>query len=114
LALARFAMRDAADADVVRRYADLIKSELNIKDVGVVSADDARGLVKVNYSLNPIPRLLGKKFGADFKQLQSALREGDQDFVRPIAETLLAGQSAVVTLEGKDFEVTPEEVEVKV
>jgi isoleucyl-tRNA synthetase len=114
LALARFAMRDASEADIVKRYTDLIKSELNIKDVGVVSGEDARGLVKVVYSLNPIPRLLGKKFGGDFKRLQSALRDGDQDFVRPIAETLLAAQNAVVTLDATDFEVTPEEVEVKV
>lgn len=114
LALARFAMRDASEADIVKRYTDLIQSELNIKEVGVVSADDARDLVKVNYSLNPIPRILGKKFGGDFKRLQTALRDGDQSFVRPVAETLLAGQNATVTVDGDQFEVTPEEVEVKV
>ncbi|HLV36303.1 MAG TPA: DUF5915 domain-containing protein, partial [Spirillospora sp.] len=98
----------------VKRYADLIRSELNIKEVGVVSADDARGLVRVNYSLNPIPRLLGKKFGGAFKRLQTALRDGEQDYVRPIAEKLLAGENVVVELDGDSFEITPEEVEVKV
>jgi isoleucyl-tRNA synthetase len=111
---AQFATRDAAEADVVRRYADLIKSELNIKDIGVMGAEDARGLVRVVYALNPIPRLLGKKYGGDFKRLQSALRDGDQDTVRPVAERLLAGEAAQVELDGKIFEVTPEEVEVKV
>lgn len=110
----RFAMRDASEADVVRRYADLIRSELNLKEIGVVSADDARGLVQVTYSLNPIPRLLGKKFGGQFKRLQSALRDGEQDFIRPYAQKLLAGETVTVELDGDTFEVTPEEVEVKV
>ncbi|MAS34637.1 MAG: isoleucine--tRNA ligase [Anaerolineaceae bacterium] len=114
LAQVRFAMRDAAEADVVTEYADLIKSELNVKDIGVVSGDAARGLVQVNYFLNPIPRLLGKKYGSDFKRLQSALRDGEQDAVRPYAEKLLAGENATVELDGDSFEVTPEEVEVKV
>src|SRR5690606_12705716 len=114
LPLAQFATRDASEADIVKRYADLIRSELNIKEVGVVSADDARGLVRVNYSLNPIPRLLGKKFGGAFKRLQTALRDGEQDYVRPIAEKLLAGENVVVELDGDSFEITPEEVEVKV
>ncbi len=114
LALGRFATRDASEADVVKRYADLIKSELNIKDIGAVAADDAQSLVKVIYSLNPIPRLLGKKFGGDFKRLQTALRDGEQSFVRPVAVKLLAGENVVVELNGDTFEVTPEEVEVKV
>src|SRR5690606_12706592 len=44
-----FATRDAREADVLTRMSDIIKSELNVKQVGVVSADDARGLVKVVY-----------------------------------------------------------------
>src|SRR5690606_28876702 len=66
------------------------------------------------YELNPIPRLLGKKYGGDFKRLQSALRDGEQETIRPYAEKLLAGENAKVTLDGDTFEVTPEEVEVKV
>jgi isoleucyl-tRNA synthetase len=114
LARARFATRDASEAEIVKRYTDLIQSELNIKQIGVVAADDAHDLVKVIYTLNPIPRLLGKKFGGDFKRLQAALRDGDQVFVRPYAEKLLAGEHAVVELDGDAFEVTPDEVEVKV
>ncbi len=108
-----FATRDAREADVITRMTDIIRSELNVKQVGVVSADDARDLVKVVYKLNPLPHLLGKKYGKDFKRLQSALRDGEQDAIRPYAEALLRGETAVVVLDGDQFEVTPEEVEVK-
>ncbi len=110
---AEFALRDAAETPVIERLADLIQSELNVKAVGVVRADDARSLVSVIYSLNPLPQLLGKKYGKDFRRLQSALREGEQAFVRPVAEALLRGENAQVAVDGDVFEVTPEEVEVK-
>jgi isoleucyl-tRNA synthetase len=110
---AEFVVRDAAEAPVIERLADLIQSELNVKAVGVVRADDARSLVQVVYSLNPLPQLLGKKYGKDFRRLQSALREGEQADIRPVAEALLRGENAQVTLDGDTFEVTPAEVEVK-
>lgn len=114
LAQAQFATRSAAEAAIVERYAELITGELNVKAAGVMAADDAQSLVTVVYHLNPLPRLLGKKFGKDFKRLQVALRDGEQDAIRPYAEALLAGENAVVELDGDTFEVTPEEVEAKV
>ena len=109
-----FATRDASEGKIVSQLTDIIQSELNVKTVGVMSADAARDLVKVVYKLNPLPQLLGKKYGKDFKRLQSTLRDGEQDAVRPYAETLLRGENAMVEIEGDRFEVTPEEVEVKV
>lgn len=114
LASVEYATRDAADAAVVSSLATLIRGELNVKSVGVLSADDARSRVKTIYNLNPIPRLLGKKFGENFRRVQAVLREGTQESIRPYAETLLRGENAMVWLDGESFEVTPEEVEVKV
>src|SRR5690606_5189705 len=74
----------------------------------------ARDLVKVVYKLNPLPHLLGKKYGKDFKRIQTALRDGEQDAIRPHAEALLRGENTVVELDGDKFEVSPDEVEVKV
>ncbi len=114
LSSVEFATRDTREVNVIERMADLIKGELNVKQVGVVSADDARNLVKVIYRLNPLPHLLGKKYGKDFKRLQSTLRDGEQEAIRPYAEALYRGEKVVVELDGERFEVTPEEVEVKV
>ena len=45
-------------------------------------------------------------------QLVEKLRE--QDAIRPYAEKFLAGENAVVDIDGDTFELTPDEVEVKV
>jgi isoleucyl-tRNA synthetase len=109
LAVAQFVTREAAESEAVTRLADLVKSELNVKQVQVLaSAGDV-----VQYRLNPLPRLLGKKLGKDFPRVQAALREGQQDDVRRWATTLLGGKSISLELDGQAFEVTPEEVEVQ-
>jgi isoleucyl-tRNA synthetase len=109
LANALFAVRDAKEATSVGRLSDLIASELNVKSLEVIS--DAGEFVE--YKLNPLPSLLGKKFGKDFPHVQKVLREGDQAEVRRYAEALLRGENIIVTLDGLDFEATPQEVEVK-
>ncbi len=108
LASARFAVRDAAEAATVARFADLIGGELNVKTV--TSLDEAGAVV--NYKLNPLPSLLGRKFGKDFPRVQKALREGDSANVRRWADALLSGENIVVSLDGQDFETTPEETQV--
>lgn len=115
LAGAQFAMRDVSEAPIVERYSQLIMSALNLKSVSVMGADEASALASTTrYSLNPLPRFLGPKYGQDFKAIQSALKDGDQDFVRPLAEKLLAGQDVILELAGTDFEILNRECEVKV
>ena len=115
LASAQFATRDVAESETIERYAELIKSELNLKDIKVMGADEADRFSSTSvYSLNPLPRFLGPKFGKDFKALQTALKDGGQDFVRPFAERLQAGNDISVELDGKTFAVANEECEVKV
>jgi isoleucyl-tRNA synthetase len=93
-------------AEIVGRYADLIADELNVKSVSVLDkAEDV-----VTYSLNPIPKLLGPRFGQDFPKIQKLLREGD---ATSYARTLLAGNDITVPYDGKEAVLTPEEVEVK-
>ena len=115
LADAQFALRDVSEAPVVERYTDLIKSELNLKSVSVMGADEATAFESTTiYSLNPLPRFLGRKYGADFKAIQAALRDAEQDFVRPYAERLLAGEDIMLELNGARFEILNKECEVKV
>ncbi len=115
LAGAQFAMRDVSEAPIVERYSQLMMSALNLKSVRVMGADEASALASTTrYSLNPLPRFLGPKYGQDFKAIQAALKDGDQDFVRPLAEKLLAGQDVTLELDGTDFEILNGECEVKV
>ena len=115
LAGARFAMRDVIEAPIIERYSQLIMDELNLKSVSVMGADEASQFESATiYTLNPLPRFLGPKFGKDFKAVQSALKNGAQDFVRPFAEQLLAGESITLELDGAVFEILNNECEVKV
>ncbi len=109
LAEARFALRATGEAAAVARLTSLIESELNVKRVSVL--EDAGTVVE--YKLNPLPQVLGKKFGKDFPRVQKLLREGNSAQVRGWAETLLRGENVTVEIDGQPFEVTPEEVEVK-
>ncbi len=115
LASAQFALRDVAEAQAVERHTALIRSELNLKRLHVMGADEAGEMsATTHYQLNPLPRFLGRKFGRDFKAVQAALRDGEQDFVRPYALQLLDEQDITLELDGAQFEILNQECEVKV
>ncbi|GAB4508494.1 MAG: hypothetical protein OHK0046_01110 [Anaerolineae bacterium] len=109
LANALFGLRSSGEREVVTRYSELIRDELNVKALDLLEG----GGDVIRYALNPLPQMLGKKLGKDFPRVQKALREGEAADVRTWAETLLSGGNVSLTLDGDTFEVTPEEVEVK-
>ena len=113
LPLVEFAARDAQERERIERLAPLIASELNVKRVRVLKHDDADTRLSLRYSLRPIPRLLGRRLGKDFKPLQSALLAGEQDWLRPLAEGLLAGEVVSLQLGEKEYRLAPDEVEVQ-
>ncbi len=96
-----------AQAEIVRSYAGILADELNVKAVSVL---DKPGDV-VAYSLNPLPQMLGPRFGKDFPAIRRRLSEGD---VAIMAASLLAGQSITVQYDGQEASLSPQEVEVRV
>jgi isoleucyl-tRNA synthetase len=85
--------------DSVKRTADIIADELNVKSVEL--AEDEAALV--TYKLLPDNKKLGPKFGAKFPQVRAALQNADSFAV---AHAVRAGQS--VTL--GEFELAPDEI----
>ena len=85
--------------DSVRRTADIIADELNVKSVEL--AEDEAALV--TYRLLPDNKKLGPKFGAKFPQVRSALQSADSF---AIAHAVRSGQR--VTL--GEFELAPDEI----
>ncbi len=85
--------------DSVKRTADIIADELNVKSVEL--AEDEAALV--TYRLLPDNKKLGPKFGAKFPQLRAALQSADSFAV---AHAVRSGQS--VTL--GEFELAPDEI----
>jgi isoleucyl-tRNA synthetase len=103
---AAFVVGNLEEQSVVLDYADLIKDELNVKAVSLLgSASDA-----VSFSLNPLPKQLGQRFTAKYPQVRRALMELPPD---QSARQLLDGQALSVMVDGKVYQITPDEVEVR-
>ena len=102
-----FAVASAEEARVVETYADVLADELNVKKVRTLNAAGEA----VAYSLNPLPKQLGQKYGSKFPGIRKALLEMEAE---PAANVLLAANTLRVSVNGEDFDILPEEVEVRV
>lgn len=106
LAEIAFATGKQEESRALEGYADLLADELNVKRVRTLrSADEA-----VSYTLKPLPKQLGQKYKALFPRVSQAILETDA--VRT-AHTLLAGKPIIISVDGNELEILPEEVEVR-
>lgn len=106
LAAVAFATGSAQETQAVTKYVEVLSDELNVKEVRMLgSAGEA-----VSYSLNPLPRQLGSKYQDKFPAIRKALLALDAD---KAAAKLLAEQPIAVSVDGQDYEILPDEVEVR-
>ena len=103
---AAFSVGNADDARAVAKYTDLISDELNVKQVRLL---DATGEA-VSFQVKPLPKQLGQKYGNKFPGLAKAINGLDPNAVAP---ALLAGQALKIMLEGQEYSILPDEVEVR-
>jgi isoleucyl-tRNA synthetase len=106
LAEAAFSVGNPEERQAVQRYADLMADELNVKLVRLL---DTSGEA-VSFTVKPLPKQLGQKYGNKFPALARAITALDPNAAAPV---LLAGGSLKVGLEGQDYDILPEEVEVR-
>ena len=106
LAEAAFAVGSAEEMKVPVKYADLLEDELNVKQVRMLRTTGEA----VAFSLNPLPKQLGQKYGGRFPGIRQALLELDAS---EAARKLLAGEGLEVTAYGQSFQILAEEVEVR-
>ncbi len=107
LAEAAFAVGNVDERAVIDKYADLLADELNVKRVRALDATTEA----VDYTLNPLPKQLGQKYGSRFPRIREALLSLDASIA---AAKLLQGETLVVEVDGERYEILPEEVEVRV
>jgi isoleucyl-tRNA synthetase len=101
-----FSVGQVHEADVIGKYAAVLQDELNVKAVRVLgSAGEA-----VSYALNPLPRQLGQKYESLFPQVRKALLALDAG---EAGKALLEGQPVQVSVNGKTYEILPDEIEVR-
>lgn len=102
-----FAVGNRDELRVVEEHADLLEEELNVKHVRLLNAAGEA----VSFALNPLPKQLGQKYGNLFPELRKAILALDVD---KTASELLAGQSVKVSIASGEYEILPEEIEVRV
>jgi len=107
LAEAAFAVGTSAERGAVERHAGLFEDELNVKSIRMLES----GAEVVTYALNPLPKQLGQKYGSRFPAIRKAVLALNST---DAADTLLAGESLQIDVEGEMFEILPDEVQVRV
>ncbi len=105
LAEVAFALSRVDERHAVETYADLITDELNVKKVRLL---DTR-MEAVSFTVKPLPKQLGQKYGNKFPGLASAIGALNPNVVAPV---FLSGQPEKVVLDNQEYTILPEEVEV--
>lgn len=106
LAEAAFSVGSAEEQNAVQNYADLLEDELNVKKVRTL---DTAGEA-ADFSINPLPKQLGQKYGSRFPAIRAAILELNAE---EAAKRLLAGENLSLTVGGDSYEILGEEVEVR-
>ncbi|OQA25363.1 MAG: Isoleucine--tRNA ligase [Chloroflexi bacterium ADurb.Bin344] len=101
-----FSLGIAENQAVVEKYADVLKDELNVKKVRLLDAASEA----MEFTLNPQPKQLGQKYGSLFPAIRKKILEMDS---MTTGRQLLEGKSIQVEVDGKTYEILPEEVEVR-
>ena len=91
----------------LQRLTDLIKDELNVKEMALTTRKEEL----VDYKIHLLPQVLGKKHGALFPKLHVLVANMDAN---ALALTFQKGLSVDVEVEGRMVTLLPEEVEVRI
>lgn len=104
LAELRVSSSDPAARDAIGRLSEVIREELNVKQLTVV--DSLADIVKYTYKANL--KTLGKKYGKLLNLLREKLPTLDSSRLAP----LQSGESVTLTLDGNEITLAPEDVQV--
>lgn len=105
LADALIRLRNPGERAAVERLVDLVADELNVKAVRLVAEDSALA----TYEVRPEPRLLGSRYGPLFPRIRAEARARSAE----LGPRLRAGEAVVLTVDGQEIGLRPEEVEVR-
>ncbi len=101
---------DPKERKEIEAVADLIKSEVNVKEI--VLLDDASGiLVK---KIKPNFKILGPRFGKDMRIISQAVASLGQEDIKKIeqeGEITLALENKIIKLQFEDVEISSQDIE---
>jgi isoleucyl-tRNA synthetase len=93
------------EREAIERLADLVRDELNVKEVRFASAAEELARLEVK----PSYRALGPRFGKDMPTVAAAVAALDP---ARVAEALREGRTVGITVDGRDHELTAEDVQI--
>ncbi|HRQ23169.1 MAG TPA: DUF5915 domain-containing protein, partial [Anaerolineales bacterium] len=105
LAEAAFSVGNPAERTALMKNVEVIQDELNVKQVRLLDA----ATEAVSHTVKPLPKQLGQKYGNKFPAIQKAILAMNAE---EVAKTLRA-DTLKVTVDGENYEVLSDEVEVK-
>jgi isoleucyl-tRNA synthetase len=97
---------DEPSLERLRRFTELIKDELNLKELVLTTQKEEL----VTYEIQLLPHILGKKYGKLFPKLQAAVAHMDAD---DLLQKLQEDQRVEVKVDDRAISLLPEEVEVR-
>jgi isoleucyl-tRNA synthetase len=100
-----FSVHREEEQHIIRKHADLIADELNVK--AVPTSGSAKEMW--SYVLNPIPAKLGSKYKSKFPDIKRAILDLDPEQTAPI---LIEGLPIEVTVDNRIYMIQPDEVQV--
>ncbi len=106
LAEAAFSVGNPDERRAVHYYDDLLTDELNVKAVRLLDASTEA----VSYSVKPLPKQLGQKYGNKFPLLAKAIQSRSAE---EVARVFISGETLRVEVEGQAYDIQADEVEVK-
>ena len=97
---------DGKQESIISDLVDLIKEELNVKEV--IFAKDLSEFM--NFSVKPNFKVCGKMLGANIKEFQTKLENLNDEELSKLEK----GNNITLSINGEDLEVTPDMVEIRV
>jgi isoleucyl-tRNA synthetase len=102
-----FTLTRPEERHAVDTYADLISDELNVKKVRMLDA----GGEAASFSVKPLPKQLGQKYGSKYPAMARTISAMDPTVIVPL---FLNGRPVRIVSEGQEYDILPDEVEVRV
>lgn len=109
LALVKLGVGNVEERQAVAQYDEVIRDELNVKAVELLQ--ETEGVT--SYSLKPDFGKLGRKLRGDVKIVAKALQTASDSDATNWGRTLMQGENITLSVDGKDFELAPDEIEVR-
>ncbi|MHA1199933.1 MAG: isoleucine--tRNA ligase, partial [Candidatus Heimdallarchaeaceae archaeon] len=96
--------------DLITKYEEVFKEELNVKEITLKKSSEEL----VNYVIKPNFKVLAPKVRSAVNDIRNQLEKLDPEETRKYVELLVKGENIKLEVNGKEFKLTPEDLEYKI